>query len=39
MDHLVYRVKVTYVLYDGPKTHVVQQPNGYGPQVIDEIDI
>ena len=33
MDHLVYRVQVTYVLHDEPKTHMIQQPNGYGPKV------
>ena len=39
MDHLVCRVQVTYVLHDAPKTHVIQQPHGYGLQGIDEINI
>ena len=30
MGHLVCRAQVTCVLHDGPKTHVAQQPNGYG---------
>ena len=31
MGHLVCRAQVTYVLHDGPKAHVTQQPKGYGP--------
>ena len=37
MGHLVCRAQVTCVLYDGPQTHMTQQPIGMVPKALKKL--